>query len=126
MKVLVVDNDISRVKTICKALRDRFQWPSVWMAQDAQEAIKILWQLKDTHWDFVFLDHHPEASDQAAGRNGEKVAMAMREIGVKAKRVVIQSANPDEAEKLQGILNPLYRVVRATFPDSLDAIAALR
>ena len=127
MKVLVVDSDISRVKAICKALRDRFrERPVVWMARNCPEAISILTRLKDMSWDLVFLDHDLEMNDQGGGKNGQAVAGAMRQIGVSAKRIVLQSQNVGGAEAMHGILHQHYQVLRAPFPKTLDVIEAMR
>lgn len=58
MRVLIVDNDVSKVKAICEALGSRFHLPTVWMARSGQEEIKVLSNHKDLQWDQVFLDHY--------------------------------------------------------------------
>lgn len=124
MKVLVVDNDMSKVKAICEALRFRFRLPTVWMARNAPEAIKIL--LLDMSWDLVFLDYDLELTDRPEEKNGQTVAMAMCEMGVRAKRVIIQSVNGHGAKAMNGILNLHYRVLQAPFPETLDVIGAMQ
>jgi CheY-like chemotaxis protein len=124
VKVLVVDNDILKVKAICEALRWRFQLPTVWMARNAQEAIEILSQ--EMPWDLVFLDYDLETSGGLEAGNGQTVAMAMCEIGVKAQKVIIQSMNAYGAKAITGILNLRYRVLQAPFPQTLEAIGAMQ
>ena len=120
MRALIVDNDISKVKAICEALRSRFWSPTVWMARTSQEAVKLLSRLKDTYLDLVFLEHDLESSDDAS--NGQTVATAMCEVGVKAKEVMIHTANASGAEAMRNILSPHYQVQRIPFPEVLKVI----
>jgi CheY-like chemotaxis protein len=124
VRVLVVDSDISKVKAICEALRARFPAPTVWMARNSEVAIKVLSNHRGLQWDLVFLDHDLEMSDALKGRNGQTVASAMRQIGSRAKKVIIQSRNATGADAMHGILHPHYKVVRATFRGTLDMIRA--
>lgn len=122
--MLIVDTDTSQVRAICEALRSAFRAPTVWMARSSQEAIKVLSRHQELQWDLVVLDHDLEMSDRLEGGNGQTVAMAMRQIGTRAKRVIIQSLNARGAEAMHGILHPHYKVSRVPFPGALDIIRA--
>jgi hypothetical protein len=122
MKALIVDNDISRVRTICEALRFRFRLPTVWMARSARGAVKILSRLEETQWELIFLEHDLGMSDWWDAQNGQTVALAMREMGVRAKRVIIQSLNEGGAEAMRMILHPHYQVLQVPFPELSDFI----
>jgi hypothetical protein len=94
------------------------------LGRNSEEAIKVLSNHQEMQWDLVFLDHDLEISDVPEGRNGQTVATAMRAIGSRAKKVIIQSRNTNGAEAMHGILHPHYKVVRASFRGTLDMIRA--
>jgi CheY-like chemotaxis protein len=122
MRILIVDDDMTRRRAIGEALRERIgKQPEIWMAQSAQEARIILGYLRAEKWDVLFLDHDLLGSDWPESADGRTVARAIVEMKVKAKRIVIQSVNTWGAAEMKRILGK-RRVTLAPYPECLDVI----
>lgn len=132
MKILIVDDDLSRTEAIVKAIVAKTKrHPDVWMAQSARAAINILEYFQERRWDAIFLDHDLLGSlgyfDEDLGDEGEdgrSVARAMVELGVDCKHVVVQSVNPGGSPAIKQILvaGGFSPVTLAPYPDALNLI----
>ena len=125
MRILIVDDDLGRTREIIDGVKKRFGGqPESWTAQSSDEAIRILAFDKATRWDMIFLDHDLLSSGEYCD-DGQTVAQAMVDIGVKARRVIIQSVNWWGAPIMKGILSG-YKVTLAPYPDVLLLLAGVK
>ena len=130
MRVLIVDDDLSRTALIRQALKKRNHGREleVWTAQSSLEAENILDFMGDLAWDVIFLDHDLLGSlgyyceGLGEGADGRTVANAMIEFGVTAKNVVVQSVNWMGGPEIKRMLDPHYKVILAPFPACIDLI----
>jgi CheY-like chemotaxis protein len=126
MRILIVDDDLTRTSAITEALRKRFgREPEVWMAQSAEEAVNILRHNRLKKWDIVFLDHDLLNSvwmPPYGGKDGRTVARAIKTLDIMTDTVVVQSVNQWGSREIKSILKG-RRVFQAPFPDCLPLIA---
>lgn len=125
-RVLIVDDDLHRVRTMKAALRKRFgDRYEVWHSRNSADAVVMLGYIRK--WSMVFLDHdlaRSEWNPPAGGEDGRTVTKAIVRLKVKCPRYIIQSVNRWGADEMKRILGKRNATL-APFPEVLDAIAAL-